>query len=165
MTTFEIGAEFRALEDLINNSIDPETGEVLYDVNEALQYEIEALKSTRDDKLESIEYLKRELKASEEALKEEAKRLKKRADSLKKKQDYLKGLQDYLLKGKKLKTDKFTFSYRISKSVDILNIELLPSEFKAVEYKPLKTEISKALKDGKEVAGAELIENKSLSVR
>lgn len=69
------------------------------------------------------------------------------------------------MQGEKLKSDKFTFSYRITKSVDVLNIELLPSDFKVIEYKPLKKEIAKALKDGKEVEGALLVEKKSLSVR
>ena len=62
MTTFEIMQEYRALEELIENSYDPESGEVLYDVDEVLKEEIEKLQENREQKLESIEYLKRELK-------------------------------------------------------------------------------------------------------
>jgi len=165
MTTFEIAEKYKKLYEIINNSnIDPETGEVLYEIDEALEYEIKQLDDTRDKKLESIEYLKREFKKSEEALKEEAKRLTDRAKSFTNKIEELKKLQDILLDGEKLKTDKFTFYYKNTKSVDV-DINTLPSEYKKVEYKALKAEISKALKAGKEVAGAKFVENTSLIVK
>ena len=165
MTTFDIAKEYRALEELIENSYDHETGEVVYDVDEVLKEDIEKLQDKKINKLERLEYLKREFKAKEDALKVEANRLRERAKSFNKKQEYFKKMQDFLLQGEKLKTDKFTFSYRTTKSVDILNVEILPCEFKVVEYKPLKKEIAKALKEGKEVEGAELVEKKSLSIR
>ena len=165
MTTFEIAGKYKKLYEIINSSnIDPETGEVLYEIDEALEYELKQLDDTRDKKLESIEYLKREFKKSEEALKEEAKRLTDRAKSFTNKIEELKKLQDILLDGEKLKTDKFTFYYKNTKSV-VVDINTTPSEYKKVEYKALKAEISKALKAGKEVAGAKFVENTSLVVK
>ena len=67
----------------------------------------------------------------------------------------------------KIKTDLATFSTRKSKSTQIDNIELIPSEFVTVKqtFHPDKTAIKKAIEAGEEVAGASVVENVSLQIK
>ena len=67
----------------------------------------------------------------------------------------------------KIQTDLATFSTRKSKSTQIDNIELIPSEFVTVNqiFQPDKTAIKKAIEAGKEVPGASVVENVSLQIK
>ena len=67
----------------------------------------------------------------------------------------------------KIQTDLATFSTRKSKSTQIDNIELIPSEFITVKqtFQPDKTAIKKAIEAGKKVTGATIIENVSLQIK
>ena len=66
-----------------------------------------------------------------------------------------------------IKTDLATFSKRRSESTDIENIELIPQEFITIKqtFTPDKTAIKKAIKEGREVAGAKVITNYSLQIK
>jgi len=66
-----------------------------------------------------------------------------------------------------IKTDLATFSKRKSESTDIENIEQIPQEFITIKqtYTPDKTAIKKAIKEGREVAGAKVITNYSLQIK
>jgi hypothetical protein len=168
MKTFDILSEYYSLMELIeeaenNPEYNPETGEII-PVEEILKEEIEKLEGEKIEKLENIEYLKRDNKSKIDTLADEIKRLQGRKKSFENANDNLTKLQDYLLQGEKLKTDKFTFSYRKSKAVEIINEDLIPDEYKKIEYKVDKMKLKKALENTK-IQGAELVEKKSLSVR
>lgn len=66
-----------------------------------------------------------------------------------------------------IKTELATFSKRKSESTDIENIEQIPQEFITIKqtFTPDKTAIKKAIKEGREVAGAKVITNYSLQVK
>jgi len=66
---------------------------------------------------------------------------------------------------KRLKTEKFTFSFRKSTSVQIENDAAIPPQFIEVEKTISRAELAKALKVGKQIEGAQLVENQSLSIR
>ena len=168
MKTFDIMSEYYALQDLIeaeqeNPTFNPLTGEII-PIEEILKEELQKLQDEKVTKLENIEYLKRDNKAKSEALADEIRRLQARKKSLEKANENLTKLQDILLAGEKLKTTKFTFSYRKYKTPNILNEDLIPDEFKKVKYTIDNTKLKKALENEK-IQGAELIEKKSLSVR
>ena len=168
MKTFDILSEYYTLMELIeeaenNPEYNFETGEII-PVEEILKDEIERLQGEKVTKLENIEYLKRDNKSKIDTLVDEIKRLQGRKKSFENANDNLTKLQDYLLQGEKLKTDKFTFSYRKSKSVEIIDEDLIPDEYKKIEYKVDKMKLKKALEEVK-IQGAELVEKKSLSVR
>ena len=168
MKTFDILSEYYSLMEMIeeaenNPEFNPETGEVI-PVEEILKDEIEKLDGEKVTKLENIEYLKRDNKSKIDTLNEEIKRLQGRKKSFENANNNLAKLQDYLLKGEKLKTDKFTFSYRKSKAVEIVDEDLIPDEYKKIEYKVNKIELKKVLENTK-IQGAELVEKQSLSVR
>ena len=66
-----------------------------------------------------------------------------------------------------IKTELATFSKRKSESTDIENLELIPQEFITVKqtFAADKTAIKKAIKEGREVAGAKVITNYSLQIK
>jgi len=167
MNTFDIKQEYRRLEELAME-FDPETGELLND-DETLRQLAMELDGKREEKLENIEYLTRENKAKSEALAQEIKRLQARKTSLELTCVRLTELQNELLGGEKLKTDKFTFSYRTTKSVEVP--EKVDPEFTDwvnVKYTWDKTAIKKALEESGvsyDEYGVKLVEKTSLSVR
>lgn len=163
MTTFEIKQEYQALTELLENEFDPETGEFV-DVESILKEEIEKLNDEKESKLENIEYLKRDFKAKSVSLKDEIKRLQARAKSFERQVENLTKLQIFLLNGEKLKTDKFTFSFRKSKAVEIENENIIPDDFKVISYRVDKTKLKKVL-ENEVIPGAKIVEKKSLSVR
>lgn len=165
MTTFTILSEYHAINDLQESiEYDEETGELI-DNSETIKELLNELEADKDSKLDNIEYMKRNFKVSEDGLSSEIKRLTERKNSMKKKQEQLIKLQDFLLNGEKVKTDKFTFFYGSSKSVDIEDESAIPEAYLKVEFKVNKTEIAKSLKAGGAVTGAKLIEKTSLKVR
>jgi len=67
----------------------------------------------------------------------------------------------------KIETDFGTFSFRKSESVDIENATLIPKEFTTtkIEISPDKTAIKKAIKEGKIVPGAVLLQKQNLQIK
>lgn len=165
MKSYDIAKEFEALEELMANvEFDPETGEEI-DNSEALIELSASLKGELDHKLDNIEYLKRERKDKVNGLKDEIKRLQDRVKMFEGEVAKLVNLQNFLLGGEKEKTDKFTFFYKTTESVHVTNEDALDKKYIVTSTKPDKAEIKKALKAGEEIAGAELEEKSSLSVR
>ncbi|HEO6300420.1 TPA: siphovirus Gp157 family protein [Streptococcus agalactiae] len=68
---------------------------------------------------------------------------------------------------KKIDAGIFKVSLRKSKKVEILDETKIPLDYmqEKTEYKPMKSEISKALKAGIDISGVELIETESLQVK
>ena len=166
MKVYDIREEFRALQDLINNEeFDEVTGELINN-DEAIQQLLKEIECEKSIKADSIAFLVKQANDSEMALKAEVDRLNARKKMFIKQQDSLKQLLDDLLYGQKLKTDRFTFSYRTTKSVNIIDESAIPAEFLNVveTIKPDKKAIKDALADGL-VDGCELLVKKSLSFR
>jgi len=125
---------------------------------------MQELNDTKAEKLDNIQYIKKQLMLTQNALKDESKRLSERAKSLELNQKKLTDLQDYLLSGEKLKTDKFTFYYGANEVLEVEDDSLVPPDF--IKYKPTidKTELKKAVKRGDvEVDGIKI--NKTISLR
>lgn len=144
---------------------DPETGEILYD-----QADIDQLKIDFNEKLEGIACWIKDETATVNALDQEIKSLTARKQTHKKK---ILSLSDYVLKLmssqdlKSFETPKAKISVRKSHPV-LINDELdLPKKYliKQIDYKPDKKAIGEALKSGKKVRGAELLEKKNISIK
>jgi len=119
MTTFTILDEFKAINALTDEvEYNEETGEVI-DNSDTIKELLNELTANKDDKLDNIEYIKRDFKMREGALADEIKRLTERKKSMKTKQEQLANLQEYLMNGEKVKTYKFTFFYGMTQSYDI----------------------------------------------
>jgi hypothetical protein len=143
------------------NCIDQETGEII-DTDQ-----FDKLQIDRNEKLENVALWYKNLsaealayKAEKDAFADKQKRAEAKANGLKK---YL----DSALNGSKFETIKVNISYRKSTSVDVLDMDKLPEQYKksVTTVSADKTEIGKALKSGVAVDGATLIESNNIQVK
>lgn len=165
MNTFDLTQEFRAL-DALMNEINEETGEFLNSAEDIQEY-IDKLEMDRGDKLDSIERLKRDNLSKVDAITAEVKRLQAFANQIKKNNGRLIDLQFLLTGGNKIETSFYKFSSRRSKSVEIIDEELLDERFlnRKETVTPDKKAIKEALSNGEVVLGADIKESVSLSVK
>ena len=148
------------------DEVDEETGEVT-DNSAILQELLDEVKSDVADKADDICYLIRNTKKETDFIADEIKRLQGRKKMYENQDASLKHLLNYLLGGEKLKTPSNTISYRNSTSVNIVDEGLIPPEFINVKetFSFDKKAIGAKLKDFDDVAGAELVVKKSISIR
>ena len=97
-------------------------------------------------------------------------RLKARKDHAEKNISRMKTALDNFMQATqkdKVKTQLFTVSYRKSTSVEILDQERIPLQYRKVkiEESPDKSAIKKILSEGGTVAGCQLKENKNLQIK
>ena len=157
MTLFEI-------DDAILNfefEVDEETGEILNAQN------LDDLKMEREQKIEGVGLWIKNLEAEAAAVKAEKDNMADRQRRLEKKAESLKGYLAYALQGEKFSTPKIALSWRRSESVVITDEHLLPETCLNVTIvkKPDKKVIKDALKAGKDIMGAELIEKQNLQIK
>ena len=141
--------------------IDPETGEVLnYE-------ELDNLNIERDKKIEGIGLYFKNISAEAEMVKAEAKNLTERYKRLENKAESLKKYLTYALQGEKFSTPRLAVSYRKSESVEIGQDFVYDKKWCDVQttYKPDKKKIKDAIKSGKKVAGAKIVEKQNISVK
>lgn len=163
MRLYEINA---ALEELLNQ-VDPETGELVCDMDA-----LEALSIEREEKLEGLALYCKNLTAEAEAIRNEEKALAERRRSLENKAERAKGFLAEQLSGEKFSTPKVAVSYRTSKAVEITDEESFwayafkhPGFIRQKQPEADKTAIGAALKNGQEIPGAELIEKLNMSIK
>lgn len=162
MNIFEINSALSAFE----LQVDEETGELLN------ADELDALKMARDEKIEGLAMLVKELNAEADEIKNERDVLDAR---MKRKQRKAEGLKKYLqsaLAGAKFETARCEIGYRKSQQViltgefddwakdnapDLLNVSTV--------YKPDKLAIKEAIKGGRQIEGATLIDNVSMQIK
>lgn len=137
---------------------DEETGEII-EVN------IDALKMERENKLENIALWIKNLTAEEEALKREKATFEARRKATENKAKSLKSYLIGALNGQKFKTTKVQVTKRKTISVNITNELALPEIYVRRETIIDKRAIKQALDNGEDIAGAELVEGLSWSVR
>lgn len=161
MTLYEIDQAILAL-------VDPETGEILdYDA-------FSNLKMDREAKIEGMALWLKNLTAEAAAIRAEEISLAERRKALEKKADSLKQYLSEILEGTKFSTARVACSFRKSKSVVIHDEEEFirtmqeSQHFEYLKYSPPtvnRTEITNAIKAGKEIPGAELVEKTNLSIK
>ena len=135
----------------------------------AFQDTLESIDDVFDSKVENIAKLIREFEAGAKTLKSEAEHFSNRAKTLENK---AKNLREYLkhnmtVAGKrKVDTELLKIAIRQNPpSVNVTNEQAIPSEFLIPQPPKIdKKAISKALKDGEVVDGAELIRTETLMI-
>ena len=152
MTLYEIDSA-------IIGCMDEETGEIIEGAMEELELD-------NIQKAENIALSIKNDAAMAKALKEEIDKLTQRLRTCNNGIDSKKKYLPYLLGDKKLKTARVSVSYRTSESVTIDALGSLTEEYIRIpEPQADKTAIKKAIKAGKEVAGAHIETSKSVIVR
>ena len=172
MRLFEIASEFKLLQDILNNDCEfnEETGEVV-DNSKVIEELFNGLSATLWNKLDNSAYVIKELEATSDALKDEAKRLGERAKNFSNNADRLKNLMAYALEQSgedKVKTDKFTFSFRKSEAVEIDEL-ITPDDFDR-RYIKIKRDFDKvkikdAIKKGKTIDGAKIVTKQNFQIK
>jgi hypothetical protein len=161
MRLFEIDA---LLETLLNESVNPETGEI---APEALA-EIEALEMALNEKALAVAAYIVGQECEAQAVKMQAKRLEERAA---KHERHAARLREYLAAhlppGTKLHDDRVEIGWRKSQAVEVDDVGKLPDELVKVTVtaNPDKPAIRAALKAGEPVPGARLVERTHLVVK
>ena len=152
----------REIEELTEQMVDPETGEI----NEEVMEQLEQLDMDMDEKLENYGLVMKQLMAEASALIDESKALKRRAEVKLNKYGRMEQLVKMVLNGEPKEYKRVKFGFRPSKSVEIVNEELVPDEYCVykTEKKPQKTEIKNLLNAGKEVPGCVLVEHENLQL-
>ncbi|SPT99147.1 siphovirus Gp157 family protein [Lysinibacillus capsici] len=120
------------------------------------------------EKLEGYAMVLKNIESDIAGIKSEEKRLADRRKAMESNLARIKeNMADTLLtvEGNRVKTEKFTFSFRKSTSVQIENDAAIPPQFIKVEKTISRSELAKALKAGEQIEGAQLVENQSLSIR
>ena len=155
----------QAIADLLSN-VDPETGEVIVDL-EAL----DALQMERETKIENIILLIKNKAAEATAIGAEIKSLEARKKIADNEVTRLKLYIMYALKGQKFERAKCACSFRRSQKVETLPqfvewaMKNDPSLLRQKDPEPDKTAIKERLKDGDEIPFASLEESVSVIIR
>lgn len=153
MNLYEIDQE-------IMNCVDMETGEIIDPVR------LDELQMNRDTKIENIACWIKNLNADAEAFKAEKQSFADRQKAAENKAESLKKYLANYLAGQKFSTPKVAISFRKTSSVNVTYISQLPEEFlKFADPTPDKTTIKNAIKAGTTVAGAEIVEGQSISIK
>ena len=153
MTIYEI-------DEAILSCIDLETGEII-DTEQLYKLTME-----REAKLENVACWIKELKVEAEALKAEKQRLAERQKVAENKMESLKNYLAYALDGQAFKTVRASVTFRKSQAVEIADIYKLDENYlRYKEPEADETAIKEAIKQGKTVAGATLVENTSVIIK
>ncbi len=142
--------------------------QMIEDGQEGLEDTLDSITDAVEEKLEAYAMVIKNIESDVEGIKSEEKRLAERRKVMENgvvrmKQAIAETLQN---SGQdKVKTEKFTFSWRKSSKVEVSNIDSLPQQYVKVERTISRSELAKALKAGEQIEGAQLIENQLLSIR
>ena len=161
MTLYEIDEQIRNCIRIDEKSaVDTLTGEVI-DLKQ-----LDELAMERSQKIKNIALWYKNLVADARALKDEETAFAIRRKTAENKAEQLKSYLANVLDGEKVKETEFAIGWRKSKAVTITDEKKLPEIF-LIEQPPKvdKTAIGKALKDGEDVPGAELIENMNIQIK
>lgn len=135
---------------------------------EGFELALSQIKGEIGEKLEGYAMVLKNIESDIAGIKAEEKRLADRRKSMESNLTRIKeNMADALLNvdGNRVKTEKFTFSFRKSSKVEVSNIDSIPQQFIKVERTISRAELAKALKAGEKIAGAQLVENQSLQIR
>ncbi len=161
MTIYEIDT---AIRDIIENAVDPETGEL----DETVSAQLEALGMAREQKLENIACFIKDLEAESKAIRDEEKNLASRRRTADRKAESLRSYLEWALAGEKFKTPRCAVSFRKSTAVELEPdaLAFLPERFLCFkEPEADKTAIKDAIKAGETVFGCKLVDKVSMIIK
>ena len=165
---FDLALDFIALSDLSNElNYDEETGEIINE-DEALTELFESVNLQLTDKLDNTSLIIKQMEANAQMLDEESKRLQRRKITLNNRVALLRELMLGALKASnqtKLKTAKFNYSIRKSKSVQVADVEELPRNMVRLKREADKMKIKEALSNGEEIVGCSFVEKETLGFK
>ncbi len=165
---FTIDSEIKAILDSVLDQTD-ENGEFTGDI-ESIYSSLEELQEAREAKMENIALYAKNLASEASAIKNEEIILADRRKRLERKCERLEGiLMNSLLQNNetKVSSPRFEAKIRYADNTEIEDESLIPKEYLVTktEVKPDKTAIKKAIKEGKEVAGARIVSVPHINIK
>lgn len=165
MTLYEIDSRLR---ELMENSIDPDTGELIADPDEW-----NSLQMAKDEKIENTAVFVKDLRADALKLKAEEEILAKRRKGLERKADWLENNLKNCLRGQPFETPRCSIKFRKNQESVSYASEADAMAW-ATEYAPdlinfgkptlSKMGIKKLLQEGEAIPGAELVRTVSMKI-
>ena len=153
------------INELIANSIDPETGEV----SDGFIEKLDALNMERNEKIDNIMCLYKNLISDAAGWEVEEKRLAELKKSAKNRAESLK---NYLSRYMEAGVEKFTsehgkIGWKKSERVVVQDVDTLPEEFKKVkvEVKADLISLKNALKEDRKIDGVSLEEHQNIQIK
>lgn len=159
MTIYEIDARIQE----ILMRTDEETGELPEDA----VAELITLGETREMKVENAACLIVNLTAEAKAIREQEVTLAQRRHSLENRVERIKRYLEYATDGEPFSSSRVQVKYTKSTAVEVNEDfwEFAPDDYIRTKKEPDKTAIKDALKAGKVIPGAELVERKTIQVK
>ena len=160
---YELTQDLRGLQDLADD-LDLSNGDA--SMGQAIEDTFQGLEMQFNDKAVAIIKVAENLKADTAIIDAEIKRLTDRKKAINNRQEALKDYLRYNMEAsgiKKIECPLFTISLgKAPDKVQIIDESAIPDEFirTKVEIAPDKVALAKALKDGKEIPGASLVQGK-----
>lgn len=170
MKLYEINNEIENLLAKIEEEcIDKETGEVFEsELQEKVFKELSRLELERDNKIENIALLYKQINSDVTALKNEIDSFAKRKKTAENRADRLKNYLMYALTESDLdrfETPRCLIKINKSTEVAITNLDALEDDFKRVKVEVDKVAIRNSIKQGQAVLGAEIKERTNLTIK
>ncbi|MFJ7888428.1 siphovirus Gp157 family protein [Lysinibacillus xylanilyticus] len=141
--------------------------QMIEDGQDGLEDTLASITDAVEEKLEAYAMVIKNIESDVEGIKSEEKRLAERRKVMEKGIERMKKAIAETLGNSgqdKVKTEKFTFGWRKSSAVHITDEALIPKEYLKVTTTISRQELADRLKN-EAIPGAELIENRSLSIR
>ena len=139
--------------------VDTETGEIID------EEKLDALQMAKEVKIENVCLWIKNLQASVVALKAEKDNFAERERVTRNKIESLKKYVANALDGQKFETTQVKVNFRKSESLEILDSAKIPEEYLKFKTEVDKAGLKKAVKDGLEVEGVYLSENRNISIK
>ena len=154
ITLYEIKRE-------IAECVDTETGEII-DIEKLSQ-----LVMDRETKIDNIISWYKELNSEVSAIESEVKSLTERRESKKNRMESLKRYLSEFLDGLKFESSRNAVTWRKSDEVNITDESRIPDIYKkeVTEVKISRADIKKAIKDGANIDGAELVYKNNIQIK
>ena len=172
----------QSMMNLLEYGVNDETGEIVENEEEFNEL-YESIQLDIQTKLDNTNCLCKVIDGEIEVIDKEIKRLTAEKKSRERKKEWLKNRVDYFIRKQftdengnldteglnayKLNLPHSKISYRKSDSVDVFNIDLLPTKYikTKVEESPDKVAIKKDIASGKEISGAKIVTNYNIQVK
>ena len=148
----------------LNNLLEESYGELTPELEQALELNLDNFSAKAEGYVKAI----KNYKAESDAIAEEIKRLQEKKkvceNAVNRMKTALSTSMD-IFGMNKVRAGLFKISLTTSKAVNIIDENAIPENYKRVKYEVSKTDIKKAIESGETIEGAEIVENKSITIR
>ena len=148
----------------LNNLLEESYGELTPELEQALELNLDNFSAKAEGYVKAIKNYKAESDAIAEEIKCLQEKKKVCENAVNRMKTALSTSMD-IFGMNKVRAGLFKISLTTSKAVNIIDENAIPENYKRVKYEVSKTDIKKAIESGETIEGAEIVENKSITIR